>query len=102
MKLIALTLVALLCSCTVNQVYMERPDGSVRFAYNGGSSGTKSLNDTATMKFKDVVMERTVTGKDEVEGAATLARLGLLKMAVGKGIDAAQETTSDAIKAVDQ
>ena len=85
-----------LISCTANQVYMERPDGSVRLAYNGGSVGSKSLNDTATMRFKDVVMERTVTGKDEVELGSKIIGAGIIKA----GISAGTETTQAAISKI--
>ena len=100
MKLIALTLVSILCSC--NSTFVVKSKSGSEVAYTGSLGSKATLDKTKITMASGAMIDKEIHFKDEVEGAATIARLDLIKMAAGKGIDAVQETTSDAIKAVDQ
>lgn len=91
----ATALLAVMCSCTMPQVIMTKPDGSL-LAMNGGSLATKSDVDTAEMTLPNgATMKRNIVKKNEVSVPNTYLYTELLKPLVSDTGTALVKGTKD-------
>ena len=96
MKLIALTLVSILCSC--NSTFVAKSKSGSEVAYTG-SFGSKAVLDKAKIKMASgATIEKEIHFKDEVELGDKVITGGIIK----SGISAGTATTGKIIGAVDQ
>jgi hypothetical protein len=98
--LIPIPIVLLLASC--NSTFVAKSKSGSYVAYDG-SGMSKSAHEEVDIELADGTrIRKKMTGKDEVEGAATIARLGITKMAISKSIDAGKSISNNVVDSLDQ